>query len=111
MITYKEYMANSNFDTHHQFYSQFVTEGVKNRVALAVDIELLAKDFAEGDKHLNKSYSCSKVWERIMPCTPYNVYTMLREAGDCNSISTQVCIVKAAAHILIDEYNKGNTHD
>lgn len=104
MMTRKEYMTNSDFTKHHAYYSQFVTEGVKQRVRDAVCIEKLAKSYQEGDTHLNKDYSCSKVWDRVMPVTPSNIYKMIKEAGETNSISTQVCIVKAAARILIAEY-------
>ena len=102
-MTRSEYMTDSNFEKHHTYYSQFVTEGVKQRVRDAVCIDKLAADLAEGDIHLNKSYSCAKVWDRIMMVTPAAIYNKIKLAGENNSISTQVCIVKAAARILIDE--------
>ncbi|APW79696.1 hypothetical protein HOR53_gp03 [Pectobacterium phage PP99] len=109
MMTHKEYMeqnriVENTFDLHHTYYSQFVTDGVKRRVLDAVCIDKLAKDFIEGDKHLNKAYSCSKVWDRVMMVTPPEVASLLKEAGELNTLSNQVCIVKAAARQLIEEH-------
>lgn len=110
MMTHKEYMEQNSiventFDLHHSYYSQFVTGRIKVVVKNRVDIAALAKDYNAGDKHLNNRYSCTKVWDHIMSVTHADIYRKLQEAGQCNSIATQVCIVKAAARILIEEYN------
>ena len=103
-ITRREYMENSS-TLHHEYFAQFVTPYVKQRVQDSVSIHKLAEDYANGDKHLNETYSCSKVWDRVMCVTPQGIAARLKLAGENNSISTQVCIVKAAARILIEELN------
>ena len=102
MMTHKEYMTNTNFDKHRQFYSQFVTPCMKNRVAEVVSIKQIAKDLQEGDKHLNKTYSCSKVWDKLSMVGLMN--PLIKELGGCRSIATGVCIIKEAAKQLAEEY-------
>lgn len=102
MMTHKEYMTNSNFDKHREFYGQFVTPYMKDRVEMVVSIKQLAADLKGGDTHLNKTYSCSKVWDKLSMVGLMNA--KIKELGGCTSISTGVCIIKEAARQLAEEY-------
>lgn len=101
-MTYKEYMTNSNYEKHREFYSQFVTPYMKDRVTEVVDIKQLAKDLKDGDLHLNKTYSCSKVWDKLSMVGLMN--PKLKQFGGVASIGSGVCIIKEAAKQLAEEY-------
>lgn len=102
MMTHKDYTANPNYETHRQFYGQFVTPYMKDRVEEVVSIKQLAKDLQEGDKHLNKTYSCSKVWDKLAMVGLMN--NSLKTLGGTASIASGVCIIKEAAKQLAEEY-------
>ena len=86
MITYKQYLKNQA--AHDAYYSQFINEFIRQRVASFVNVEILAKDYAKGDIHLNESYSCAEVWDRVLPVLPFAVAMTLKETGGNNSTTT-----------------------
>jgi len=101
MITRKEYMENSS-EMHHKYYGQFVTESVKRLVLSEFSITELETSFTE-DKWMNTLKL--ERWDRLFPLVPISVFNKIRESGDVNarSLANSVCVLKAAARILIEE--------
>lgn len=91
MKTRKDYMDNKV--SHEDYYGQFVTDGVKSIVANRIGIDRIkkSKDRSFNDIPL-------KEWDDIILSS--SIADKVREAGDIYSLSTQVCILKAAARLI-----------
>jgi len=96
-------MKSKKAYAHHEFFSQFVNDNVKNKVLAEFKIEELAASTCE---HLN-DLSLGR-WDRIgLTC---DIVAKIKSVKDASlSLSTAVCINKCAARMLVIEYklNKG----
>ena len=96
-------MKKQNECTHREFYSQFVTDSMKQSISAYFGIEKLKKAFEE-NKHFNSLKLES--WDSLaFSCCQHN-YTVkeaLKEAKHSYSLSTGVCIMKEAAKQIIEE--------
>ncbi len=98
MITYSEYSANAN-DLHEGFYGQFVSEEIKRLVKSRIGIKNI---LSSTDKNLN-DIPLAK-WDEISKLVQNCAIDELKKAGfKGTSLSTGVCIAKAAARQLIKE--------
>jgi hypothetical protein len=104
MKTRKEYMNNEI--SHHEYYSQFVTESTKSYVLSELTVEQIKNALDSGDEHFNEIKipfnnmgSGGNWWWDYSPCN----HRLMKELGECNSYSTHTCVGKAAARILIEE--------
>ena len=95
--------------SHHEFYSQFVTEQTKSFVLGELTIEQIKKAIESGDEHLNEIKipfnNIGRGGDWWWDYSPINLI-LARELGavGVNSIpspSTCTCIGKAAARMLI----------
>lgn len=109
MITRKEYIDNSSKDfdsdrgsnAHHTYYSQFVTNGVKHVIESHFSKDKLLAAYKE-DKHFNTIPLLA--WDNLELFIKANVSsTLLKETKEYWSLSTSVCIAKAAARLLIEK--------
>tara|TARA_R110002074_G_scaffold400039_1_gene594527 strand:- start:73 stop:396 length:324 start_codon:yes stop_codon:yes gene_type:complete len=104
-ITRKEYMNNST-GLHHDFYSQFITEGTYAFILHSLEVNDIKLALSNGDEHLNDinipynnmGTGGSWWWDNA----PINV-KLLKELGGTNSCSTHTCVAKAAAKILANK--------
>jgi len=94
-ITRKQYL-NGEFN-HRQYYAQFVTEAVKNRVIRRFDIQTLQKD---KDNHFNTTPL--KIWDSLLSPVPVEIASKMRECGDYPTIAGCVCILKEAALQIVE---------
>lgn len=120
MITRKEHMDNLDpyvpgqvSPGHQAYYAQFVNEAVKREVLDKVTLERLQ---ASTDPHMNDIELA--VWDKMAGGSgrahhgDSRVYhrpfwlneKLIKEAGEGYTLSTGVCILKAAARILIEEH-------
>ena len=78
--------------SHREYYAQFVSEGVKNRVSQAIGD---ARIKASRDPHFNDIPLGE--WDMVIGVFPANIANAMREAGDYPTLSGAVCIAKEAA--------------
>lgn len=99
MKTRKEYMNKEV--SHHDYYSQFITEGTLNYVLSTFGMEKL---LASKDEHLNDicKHSNGGAGNWAWDYAPIN-RKALYEAGGTYSYSTITCVAKACARNLINE--------
>lgn len=103
MYTRKDYMTKKC--SHHEYYSQFVTEGTKRFVLRDLTIKQIKNAINSGDEHLNEikipfnnmGRGGSWWWDN----SPANEI-LIKELGESRSPSTYTCVGKAAARILIE---------
>jgi len=95
MITRKQYLDKEN--THREYYSQFVTQGVKNRVLQRFDMETLK---AGKDEHFNNTPL--QAWDNLLSPVPFEIAGKMRECGDYPTMAGSVCILKEAALQLVE---------
>ncbi len=101
MKTRKQYMNKEV--SHHEYYSQFITESTKKYILSSLTVEDIRNALESGDKHLNEikipynnmGTSGSWWWDHA----PINT-SLVKEAGDFVSLSTHTCVAKAAAKEL-----------
>ena len=89
--------------THKEYYSQFVSEYMKQIVLSDIGKNKLIKAFND-DKNLNNI--SLNVWDSLAFYTCKNNYDLnikLREAGDSYSKAGGVCIMKEAARQAINK--------
>ena len=105
--TRKQYMDKKV--SHHEYYSQFVTENTKRFVLNDLTPEKILKALEEGDEHLNKIKipfnhmgRGGNWWWDLAPVNE----KLIREAGENLSPSTHTCVGKAAAKILAEEFKQ-----
>jgi hypothetical protein len=95
MITRKQYLDREN--THREYYSQFVTEGVKNHVRrLGIDNLKAGKDDHFNNIPLN-------LWDSLMPIVPFEIGSVFKKCGDYPTKAGIVCILKEAAQQLVEK--------
>lgn len=108
MFTRKQYL--SNVCTFAEYYDQFVTPEILNRVTRDIGLDRL---LASKDEHLNDIPL--KEWDALFggvfrsgqmivsPTVPHDINKMLKECGEGGaSMATLVCIAKQAARQLIN---------
>lgn len=101
LMTRADYMQFSSFDytkeqrmeAHRKYYGQFVNEATISMVLTYIGAEAIK---ASTNEHMNdiplRKWDCM---HKILPLA-----IPLRTTGECNSISTMVCIAKEAARIF-----------
>ena len=96
LITRQQYLNKEA--THREYYSQFVTEGVKQRVESAFRMESLIQG---KDKHFNNLPL--QWWDRLMPVVPFEINSKLKDCGDYPTLAGVVCILKEAAMQIVEK--------
>ena len=109
MYTREDYMGNAC--THQQYYSQFVTPGIISLVQWHIgEQELLTST----NPHFNDIPMAK--WDRLSEWTQSYINT--KEWTACEnpsmvgtgkypwSLSSNICILKAAAHMIVEELTK-----
>ena len=106
MYTRKDYM--NNVCTHHEYYSQFVTPGVISLVKTHIGEQKL---LTSTDPHFNDILLAK--WDRLSEWT--RSYINTKQWATCEnpslvaegkypwSLSSNCCILKAAAKMIVDE--------
>jgi hypothetical protein len=94
MKSRQEYMDGKV--THQEYYGQFVTESIKRVVESKIGVDQIKKSH---DEHLNDI--TLKRWDLMAPYINAEAEAKLRVCGDFPSLSSGVCIGKAAARMLI----------
>lgn len=109
MITYKQYFSDSA-KLHAAYHDQFVTDSVLSIVTNRIGADRIKKST---DKYFNDIPL--KEWDRIIGFSDIQrpsisntlgISNAIREAGDCVSAATLVCVMKAAA----ERIRKGAAH-
>lgn len=100
MFSRQQYMNKEC--SHEQYFRQFVTPFVKALVQDAIGLEAIN---ASTDKHLNDIPL--QRWDRLHPGISEITKALRKHAGECNSISTSVCIAKQAARMLQEDEKNG----
>jgi hypothetical protein len=84
--------------SHEQYYAQFVTPGVLNRIKNAFS----RKDLEAGkDDHFNNIPL--QYWNELMPVVPYEIVNKLNACGDSPTLAGVVCILKEGARQLVSK--------
>jgi hypothetical protein len=83
--------------THREYYSQFVTAGVIQRVK-GFKLETLIKG---KDEHFNNIPLA--LWDSLMPVVPFEINSKLKECGDYATKAGVVCILKEAAMQIVEQ--------
>ena len=92
--TRKEYLNHEC--THSEYYNQYVTDSLKNKVK---DIITLTRLTMSTDEHLNDIPL--KLWDNIP--MPYGIQDAMKLNGDYLTQAGIVCIAKAAARQILEE--------
>ena len=96
MFSHQQYMNREC--THDQYYAQFVTTMIKAIVHDSIGMKAIV---ASTDKHLNDIPL--RLWDNLHPMVMESSKKLRKEAGEGNSLSSGVCIAKAAARALKEE--------
>jgi len=94
----QQYMNNEV--SHADYYRQFVTPEIKTMVRDRIGVDRLLRST---DEHLNDIPLSN--WDAL--AGRHSGYRQTLNAGDDNSLATQVCVLKQAARMIIEE-NKAN---
>lgn len=86
--------------THRQYYSQFVTDSIKQTVLRAFSIDKLVSSYKEDD-HLNSIPLQS--WDMIAYKPLLKI--PMKSCGDYLTKAGAVCIFKEAAYQIIEEHD------
>lgn len=101
-FTRQQYLKNEC--THEQYYQQFITEEVVDRVGFYIGLVILDQS---KDEHLNDIPL--KNWDAI-PINGLGISEKLRACGDFLTDAGKVCILKMAGKIIKNggwhEFNK-----
>jgi len=97
MFTRSDYM--SDVCTYDQYYSQFVTDAVRERVSSSIGLDRILKSTCE---HMNDIGLNS--WDRIGITS--HTGDKVRAAGDNVTLATALCINKAAARQILTLHKK-----
>ena len=94
MFTRKDYLDKKC--THREYYSQFVTVGVKNAVLREIGKENILDAFKTSE-HFSKIPL--KTWDTIADyqITSWEISSQMKKAGDYLTLGSAVCIAKEAA--------------
>ena len=97
MYSRQDYLQNKC--SHRQYYAQFVDDSVRRMVEQYFTLETLR---ASTDEHLNDIPL--RRWDSlaIMLVHYSSIRELLREYGDFWSLAGGVCILKEAAHQLVE---------
>lgn len=96
MFTRQQYLNKEC--THRQYYAQFVTQGIIDRVLRGIGKE---KIINSTDEHLN-DIPLQK-WDCLLPTFPSSIANKMRECGDHPTLAGAVCICKEAARQIQEE--------
>lgn len=95
MKTRSDYMAHAV--SHNDYYNQFVNDNIVKAVAEIIGIKRIK---ASDDVYFNDIDLIE--WDNLRPVVEANVdRALIKAAGEQRSLSTAVCIAKAAARRLI----------
>ncbi len=88
---------------HVAYYRQYVTDAMRAAVIERFGIGRLAAGLAT-DRHLNAGFRLSE-WDllAVQACSSRTLATALRDNGDGLTLSSQVCIIKQAACMAVEE--------
>jgi hypothetical protein len=86
--------------SHHEYYSQFVTESMKASVLARFPVSRLASELAK-DRYLNGIDL--PIWDTLALNGRICPRDRMKEVGDFPSMVGGVCIVKAAARMIVEE--------
>ena len=92
----KDYMSGKV--THKDYFEQFVDEEILTLTQAVISGYDLGKKL-KADKYLNNIPM--RFWDAGVHLLPHSTRVKLEEAGDFLSLSTGVCILKAAARLLV----------
>lgn len=81
--------------THQEYYSQYVNAGITSRVKSSIGEKRIKEST---DPHFNDIPLFE--WDRLGLPVGYRIIEMVKENGDFNSLSFQVCVNKAAARMI-----------
>jgi hypothetical protein len=95
MFTRKQYLDREC--NHREYYAQFVTPGVKQRVLQRFGIDALKASEEPSFNDLPLA-----VWDSLLVPVPSEIASKLRECGDYATLSGCVCILKEAARQLVE---------
>lgn len=101
MIARKDYMSNSRI-LHHEYYSQFVTDKITDLVLKKFTHEKLKMAFGE-DKNFNTIPL--RLWDSVVRVNlrhDISLRLKLESYGDGFSLSSGVCILKAAGRQIVE---------
>jgi hypothetical protein len=104
-MTREEYMdanstASDTFKLHHDYYAQFVTPAIMTHVVQRIGRDWIKRALAT-DPHMNSIPL--GLWDAMHQWIPSMTRDKRKELGEGNSISTSVCIAKAAARMWANE--------
>ena len=94
MITRQEYIQDSA-NLHQAYYAQFVDNYILNLVKSNIG---LIKIKQSNDQYFNDIPLTQ--WDRLHGIISMRCRAKYKQLGECNSLSTSVCIAKSAARIL-----------
>ena len=93
IITRQQYLNSKDPDIHQKYYSQFVTDEIKNLVKNKFGIRKLVNAYTVDPNFNNIPL---KKWDSLLIYQGYINTALLKEVGDYLSLSNVVCICKAA---------------
>lgn len=96
MITRQQYLNKEA--THQEYYAQFVTPGIKQRVRHAFSIESLIDG---KDDHFNNIPL--EQWVSLLPVVPFEINSKIKQCNDFATKAGVVCILKEAARQIVEE--------
>lgn len=100
-MTRKEYLEIGGKDAHEQYYAQFVTQEIKDRVISYFGLERLVRSF-QADKHFNTDLTPLRHWDSLR--LPFGTDGKLHKQGDYLTQAGSVCILKEAARQAVKEH-------
>ena len=104
-MTRNEYMDANSVDgekAHREYYSQFVSESVKQRVLARIGKDKLIRST---DQRYFNDISLH-IWDMLMVPVPYSIAQKLRAQGDYPTLCSAVCILKEAARQIVEGEQK-----
>jgi len=105
VITRKEYMSHAGDEDssswHDRYYRQFVTDDTVRYVVQAIGADRIS---ASTDPHMNDIPL--KQWDYLQYSLHFD-RDKVKDAGDFVSLSTVVCVAKAAARMWLDAQAEG----
>lgn len=86
--------------THEEYFAQFVNDKLKRFIKNQFGIEKLKIHFSVN--MFEPGYINLEEWDNLVGPTGYYISkSQLKEAGENNSISTYICILKQAARMVV----------
>lgn len=105
MYTRQQYLNKKC--THREYYKQFVDNAVLKVVEQRFTLDRLRRAYEE-DENFNTIHLM--YWDNLTRGLLYNwnVLDVMDKTGETYSLSTGVCILKAAARILVERTKESN---